>query len=605
MSSFAKVKDIAKFVEGPGENLARRTLETMARIADIVGATLGPGGRPVIIERQEYGLPSYVTKDGVTVFRSLGFDNPLDHCIMELARDAAVRTAAEAGDGTTTATILAESIVRRMGEYCSKNTKMSPQKVVRHLELAFKQLIQPSIVSLARSADLASEEGQALLHSVATVSANGDTKLADAVMECYKVVGDDGNVTLAEMTGPSAYEVESMDGFPISLGFEECCHSWQSKFINDPGNQRVFMERPVFFLYHGRLNDIQTLLPLLNKVSDGFTEGIPVVDENGQPTGQRRPFNHNLVIVATGFADSVLANLALNFAADGAINPYPLLAPVFPTRDGQLHFLQDLAAITGAKIFDPVNDPVSTAELSDLGNEVTYFEATRVRSNIVGGASGDDDGMLAQITNIQQQLKSPLSEFDADLLRNRLGKLTGGIAKLKIFGSSNGETKEKRDRAEDAVCAVRGAMKHGVLPAGGWTLLRLIHDLTKFNDPVFDAVLCPALLEPVERLYRNAGLHDDEIKRILEEIRAAMDEGKDVIYDAMEGEMVDPWEKGLLDSTPAVMSAVQNALSIASLLGILGGAVVFKRDAELERSEARDTANWVRDANVNPANERA
>lgn len=609
---YQKPKSASKRVTVKGPALEKVILETMGMVSAIVGATLGPGGQPILIEREEHGLAPTVTKDGVSCFMSLGDEDSTRQCILETARDAATRTAGEAGDGTTTATVLAEAIVRHTHKFCKANARISPQKVVRRLEKAFKDTIEPLVRSLAIKADLSTEAGRNLLLSVAQVSANGDSDLAQAVLACYDTVGDDGNVTITEVNGPSRYEVERVEGYPINIGYEDCCGQYYPKFINDPANQRCVMDNPVFVVYHGRITEIQTLVILMEKIGQAWAQG-----------GFK---HHNVVLVSTGFSETVLGQLALNFAEPTTINVFPLLTPRTPQSNGQLQLLEDLCAITGATLFDPMNRPLDTAGLHELGPGVKVFEAGRSRANVVGHAEGPlldldctplvspegeplegiyEDLLLVQIDHVQTQVANAESELDRLLLQERLGKLTGGIAKLKVIGSSNGETKEKRDRAEDAVCSVRGAIKHGCLPGGGWTLLRLIYELNdKFDDQIIQQVLMPSLQEPVTRLLSNCGLHEDEIREVLQPIKVAIREGLQTVYDALEGVHVDPVSGGILDSVPAVLEAIRNALSIASQLGTTGGIVAFVRDHELDRSEARATQAFLRDANTNEANER-
>lgn len=600
---YQKVKSVAKQVQTRGAALDRTILSTMKTISDIVGATLGPGGRQVLIERQEYNLPPMVTKDGVTVFRSLGFDEPAAQSIMEAARDASVRTASEAGDGTTTATILSEAIVRRAKQYAEKNPRVSPQRIVRRLEKIFKESIEPEIRDLSVGADMTTEDGRSLLRNVAKVSANGDTELADAVMKCFDLVGDDGNVTIAEVNGPSKYEVERIEGYPIMMGFEESAAKFYPKFINDPGNQRSLLQQPSFVLYHGRIQDPQSLFVLLSKMGNAF---------------EQQQIGPNVVLVATGFSESVLGYLGMMFPEAGALNVFPLLVPQSPFPNGQLDFLLDLAAVTGATLLDPMNLPFEQADLNHFG-KAEVFESYRFRSNVVG--KPNEDLLLLRVDELQTNLARAESQLDTMYLQERVGKLTGGIARLKVIGPSNGELKEKRDRAEDAVCAVRGAIKHGCLPGGAWTLLRLAGvtlraDDSVENDEIVQEVLVPALLEPFNRLLENVGIdqkhNEDEYFEILGAIMGSMcvdpvtlKEGSPKVYDALEGKLVDAFEAGILDSTPAVLEAIRNSLSIASLLGTLGGTVVFKRDAEVERTEARDMANFMRDANRSEADERA
>lgn len=597
MPTYQKVKSVSKQVETKSERLSKLVRDTMKVCSDIVGGTLGPGGQPVLIERQEVNMPNMVTKDGVTVFRSLGFTDPVRHAIMESARDASVRTANEAGDGTTTATVLSEAIVRLSQEYTKKNPKVSPQKIVRRLERCYREDIEPALRDFSLKADLSTKKGKRTLTNVAKLSANGEQALADAVMECFDYVGDDGNVTIMEVNGPSCYEVEHIEGYPIGLGYEDSCGVFYPKFINDPDSQRCVLDKPIFVLFHGRINEIQSLVNLMEAVAERWqNEGGP----------------HNVVIFAIGYSESVLGQLALNFVERQTVNVVPMLVPQSPIANGQLHFLEDVAAVTGAQIFDPLNKPLDRGDLSDLGPGTKAFEATRYRSTIFGYA----DELLLQdrVDKLEAQKGSAESILEQTMLNERIGKLTGGIAKLKVVGASSSEIREKRDRADDAVCAVRGAIKYGALPGGGWSLVYLNALLAAKKDPILDEVLRPALIVPVHKILDNCGYNADEIREILtpifENVSAVLSDTKvgaraAIVYDAMEGKHVNAIEGGILDATPAVIEAIRNSISVASLLGTLGGCVVFHRDVELERREATDTNAFLRMAGENPADERA
>jgi chaperonin GroEL len=395
------------------------------------------------------------------------------------------------------------------------------------------------------------------------------------------------------------------------MGWEESCAKFYAKFINDPERQRCVLEKPVFLLYHGTITDIGKLVLIMEHVGQLW---------------QAAGFRHNVVVCATGFSESVLAQLALNFAERTTINVFPLLAPTSPIQNSQLHFLEDLAAITGARVLDPLNNPLERATIDDLGfggcgfkfdehgepvmredgsyvrdgspgpegEEVQLFEAYATRSTIIGRHS--NDAVLVRADQLRVQSEDAASELHQVLLQERLGRLTGGIAKLNVIGASNGELKEKRDRAEDAVCAVRAAIKQGCLPGGGWMLLKLMSVLKGENDEIVNEVLIPALFEPVRRLLTNCGMTDEEVRDTLEPVIASLDGEKPVVYDAYERKHVDPIAGGVLDSTPAVLEAVRNSLSIASQLGTLGGTVVFKRDSALETLEARENNQFLRDA---------
>lgn len=590
---YQKVKSVSKRITAKGPKLSKVVLNTMKTISDIVGATLGPGGRQVAIERFEHAIPPMLTKDGVTVFRSLGFENAEAQCTMECARDAAIRTASEAGDGTTTATVLAEAMVRLADEFCTKHPHHRPQKVVRRLEATCRDSLLPSIQAMSIKVDSTTDEGRSLLRNVAKVSANGEEELADAVMKCFDLVGDEGNVTIVEVSGSSHYEVEQIDGFPIGIGYEDSAAKFYPKMINDAGRQMSVMEEPVFVLYHGTLTEVQSAFSILSKVGDMFQLLI-----QGEQTEYR---HHNVVFVAVGFSEQVLGAFASSWGLADSIKIFPLVIPKSPLPNFQTQFLEDLSAITGATIFDPINKPLDTGTLEDLGPGTASFESSRFRSVIIGRAANKGEPwetkLIDQISVVEAQLENPESDLDRHLLQERLGKLTGGIAKLRVVGSSNGELKEKRDRAEDAVCAVRGAIKHGCLPGGGWALLKAISLLDK-SDPVIREVLAPALMEPVYRLLFNCGMSELEVREVIDPILLAMKDDQVLVYDALENRHGDPVELGILDSTPAVIEAVRNSISIASLLGTLGGMVVFARDHDLERSEARATQQWLRDASV-------
>jgi chaperonin GroEL len=571
-----KAKTAIKDVTVRGPKLKRLILETMKICSDFVGCTLGPGGMSVLIERQEEGLPPLTTKDGVTAFRSLGFNDASMQIAMESVRDASIRTAAEAGDGTTSTAILAEALIRNTMAFCDRNPKVSPQRVVRMLDECFKTTLKPAVLSYAKKMGLG-DETRKDLRAVAKVSANGDTELADAILDCFDLCGNDGNVTLSEVTGPSGYEVEHLDGYPIGAGYEDCCGKFYQVFQNDPGRGMCSLRKPAVILYHGRVNDIYSFLNIFDKL--------------GGQVG-------SCILVSTGFSETVLAHLATNFDHPTTTKIYPLAVPLTQMKSGQLDFLQDLSALTGGVIFDPLNNPVENAELEQLGS-CDLFEASRFRSTLFGYK--DELLVLERVDQLKQMLNSPgISELDATIIKERLGKVTGGIAKLKVVGSSAGELREKRDRAEDAICSVRAAISHGGLPGGGWTLIQLQKLLLK-EDSILQEVLIPSLQEPLNRLYTNAGYQLEEVEGMLAPIRTSE---TPLVYDILEGKYVDAFDGGVLDSVPAVLEALKNSISIAARMGTCGGICAFHRDTAVDRQNARDTSEWMRSANINEADER-
>ncbi len=620
MPSYAKSKDVSKQVTVKGEKLSALILSTMEKVSTIVGDTLGPGGRPVLIERQEHDLAPIATKDGVTVFRALGFQDATQQCIMESIRDASVRTANEAGDGTTTATILSYHITRSMVAYCAKHPDQSPQLVMRKIQTAMDTIVRPTIEALAHKADLTTDAGRDLLFDVARISANGDEALANAVLECYDTVGDQGHVTIVEGSGRSSYKVEKLDGYPIASGYEDSCAGFADAFINQQATRSTHMDGPVLFvLFDGRISNINSILPLLDQIGQRWAEGYETGEflENGEPKKARGP--RNVVVVAHGFSEQVLGSFAMMFAAPQSISVVPLITPHTNTVNGQSELLRDIQAVVGCSvIYNNIKEPLEEAKIDQLGPGVGGFEFGRFRSSILGAADDGGIGIGARAEALEAQMKNAISEFDKIVLQERIGKLTGGIAKLHVIGSSNAEIKEARDRAEDAICAVRGAIKSGVLPGGGWTLLKLIILLSAYKEPVFDEILLRAFEAPFERLLTNLGHNKAEIAKIRSQIDQAIIAEKDLVtFDAQNHAFVGAYDGGVLDSVPAVLQAVSNAISVAKMMGTLGGTVVFARDRAVELADAKSAREYLDNVaegeaqelaetvSNNPANQRA
>lgn len=603
--SHHKVKSVAKVMTPRGKNLQNLVLNTLKTCSDLVGATLGPGGMSVVIERQESGLPPVVTKDGVTVFKSLGFQDPTQQVLMETAREASVRTAAEAGDGTTTATILSEAFVSGLVNLTQKDPHLSPQVITRNLQAIFSKYIEPELQAHVLPCDM--DKNRERLYNVARISANGDAALADAVMKCYDLVGDEGNVTITEASGEADYLVEKIEGYPVAMGYEESCGIFFPEFINDPATQQCILKRPLWILYHGILNDFNEVFNIAVSVAQAASKGV---------------CSPNIVVVATGFSDSFKAECAASFKTQGAVRVFPLLAPRNIQKTAQLDFLEDLAALTGARIFNPLNAPLDGfGELHDFGGREgpSAFECGRFRSSVIGFA--DEILVIERAEAIDKQIAgSASSELDRQLLRERKAKLTSGIARLIVRGASNGEVKEKRDRAEDAVCAVRAAIKYGALLGGGVTWLRVAESLmssslrvaTPVEQKIIANIVWPALRAPVKKLYSNAGFTEEETREIMDKMAQRSNGTYDLTkglwlshghYETQENGHV--WVPGedetLLDSYSAVRDALRNAISVASLLGTCGGAIVFGRDAELERREAVESMEYLKASSYNEA----
>lgn len=588
--SHRKAKTAPKIFMTNQVKLKKLVLETMGEIADAVGRTMGPGGRNILIESDFPGIANKNTKDGVTVFKSLGYIDSYKHLICEQARASAERTASEAGDGTTTATVLSNALIQNIFDFCEKNPRYSPQRAVRRVKKVAETVLAPYIQS--RSI-IIGEENKHMLHMVAKISANGDSDMADAVIQAFEEIGygDASHVTIREVSGKTGYKVERIDGFPIPMGYEDSIGKLHTAFINDQANQRCYMEKPLFLLFDGVINDIINILPIINGLGSKYVN-------------ERNSDYKNLVIFAHGFSENVLTNLAFNFADPGTINIIPMVTPMSQFVNSQLQFLMDLSAFTGAKVFG-LRDQVSTAQLSDLGGNMESFEAYRFRSTVVGDP--DPVNVEVRADDLKKQKESAESKAEALWLEERIGKITNGIAKLTISGGSNGELKEAHDRCEDAVCAVRSAITHGALP-GGCRIsidmaLKIAEELEE-GDPARE-ILMPSLMALPQRLLDNAGYHGDEITKVITHLI----ENPDLVYDIENEDYGKAEDLGLFDATKAVSESLNNAVSIASVLGTMGGIVAHPRDAEFERSEARADSEWNRVAEnphafTNEANER-
>jgi chaperonin GroEL len=588
--SHRKAKTAPKIFETNQKFIKNKVLSTMGRVADAVGRTMGPGGRNVLIESDYPGIPNKNTKDGVTVFKSLGAVDAYEHLIIEQARDVAQRTATEAGDGTTTATVLAHSIIANLFAFCEQHPKYSPQRAARRISKVTREVLVPFVKSRSIAV---TEDNKHLLKMVAKISANGDEDMANAVIQAFEEIGygDASHVTIRELSGSPGYKVERIDGFPIPIGYEDSIGKFHTAFINDQANLRCYLEKPLFLLFDGVINDLVTISPLLNSIGEKYVAG----DADFK----------NVVIFAHGFSEAVLTQFAFNFADPNTINVLPVVTPMAQYVNSQMQFLHDMAAFTGAKVFG-LKDQLGTATVSDLGSNMESFECYRFRSTVIGDP--DPVNVEVRADQLKQMKENAESQAEAGWLEERLGKITNGIAKLTIYGGSNGELKEAHDRCEDAVCAVRSAIGHGALP-GGCRLsidmaLKLGQELEE-GDPARD-VLMASLLSLPSRLLDNAGYHAEEIQSILEKLIS----DPELVYDIENEKFGKAEELGLFDATKAVSESLSNAVSIASVLGTMGGLVCHPRDAEYERSEARADSEYMRAVDnpnqfTNEANERA
>lgn len=550
--------------------LSAKILSSLQKTAEIVGGTLGPFGQSVLCEPQDSNHKMYATKDGVTVYKNLGYDDVIEQAILEAARDAIVRTVEEAGDGSTSATILCYAITKYTREAIAKDRTIPPQKLVRAINA-----IVPTINSFVKNNRLVIDENnyEEALYKVGFLSANADGEIAKVIMECHNLVGDDGNMIVTEAYGePATYNVLKHNGFTMDRGYEVSCERWHGEFINDPGNSRIYHEKPVYLLYDGVINDPSTISYALGSLAALYTS-----DTEKYPNAA--------VIIAHGFSESVLQFLAVN-ARHGDFKCVPLKTVQEVTLNSGTHYLHDIAAYTGAIVFNAISKPLQQAtEAELLQGKSDAFEMARFRSSIIG--EPDEFSVQVRVEELRRIVANGESSYDRRFAATRISKLTCGIAKVTVVAPSQVEIREKKDRMEDAWCAVRAAAKHGALPGGCWTLVHLskfLHEQALASPDKATATACrvmsAACLEPFRTLYTNAGYNPEKIETMLTMMHLREQE----TFDLQNDKWVPKFD--ILDSAPAVLEALKNSISTSSLMGTLGGVVLFKRDGSADVENA-------------------
>lgn len=387
----------------------------------------------------------------------------------------------------------------------------------------------------------------------------------------------------------------------------------------------------------GRSHNEKTCGKVLNYKDGGWTcslkggepvEGVRFLGPDHLAAFERykASVSKDFVLLASGFGEEFVQSCMVNFSMDDKIHVFPLRVPLGPSHGYQGQCLMDVAAMAGSRVLDPVQVATGKFRLADLGPGVSAFEAKREVSNFLGLGLENawsteqrkrcEADLLRRVREVEKQVKDCTSTMDRGLAAERLAKLTGGLARIVVTGASNSEIRERKDRAEDAVCAVRGAVKSGCLPGAGWGLLALGHELLARAQPededFVEKILWPALKEPVRHLFANAGFSPAEVGALLSEYEGKLvewehpsEKGPQRNYDLVRREWVDAYAAGLLDSAPAVVEAVRSACSIALTLGAMGGMVVYRRDEVLERDEAMAATSFLRNVHREEANERS
>jgi chaperonin GroEL len=506
-----------------GDSARRRLASGVDIVANAVRLTLGPKGRNVVLERGH--ASPVLTKDGVTVAREIDFEDPLQNIGAQLIREVAARTGNDAGDGTTTATVLAQSIVREGLKYVSAG--FSPTELKRGIDKAVAAIV----AELAASARPVS--GNREIAQVATVSANADAAIGGIIARAFERVGNDGVITVED--GPSLE-----DDLVIAEGLQFKRGYLSPYFISDAERQVAELERPLILLADAKIANVRELLPLLELVAKAA-----------------RP----LLIVAEDVEGDALAGLVVNHSR-GLLKSVAVKAPGFGER--RRDSLQDLAALTGARVVSADSGlMLSQVTLADLG-EARRVEVGKEHTIVIDGG-GTAESIQVRASRIKAQIDATLAGYDRDKLRERLAGLAGGVAVIRLGAATEAALSEKKARLEDALHATRAALAEGIVPGGGVALLRARQSLGELRGANADqdagiAIVLRAVEEPLRQIVVNGGGLPAVVLTCL--LQGSGNFG----YNAADGSYGDLLELGVLDPAKVTRVALQNAASMAGLL---------------------------------------
>ncbi|MFM9873121.1 MAG: chaperonin GroEL [Fimbriimonadaceae bacterium] len=513
---------------------ARRALERgVNKVADAVKVTLGPKGRNVVLDKK-WGSPT-ITKDGVTVAKEIELDDPYENMGAQLCKEVASKTNDVAGDGTTTATVLAQSIVNEGLRYVAAGG--NPIAVKRGIDKA----VEAVIAEIKKQAKPVKDKEQ--VQFVATIAGN-DPEIGEQVANAMDKVGKDGVITVEESKGRET-NVEIVEGMQFDRGYIS------PYFVTDPERMEAILENPAILIHEKKISSAQELLPFLEKAAQA-----------------RRP----ILIIAEDIEADALATIVLN-KIRGVLNIAAVKAPGFGDRRKAM--LQDLAILTGGQfISEDLGTKLDNVSLDMLGTAKKVV-ITKEETTVIEGAGKKPD-VMGRINQIKAQIETTDSNYDREKLQERLAKLSGGVAVIKVGASTETELKEKKHRYEDALSATRAAVEEGIVPGGGTTLLRAaatLDSLKLTGDELTGVNIVKRALEaPLRQIAENAGLEGSVVVTDVRNSKPGMG------LDAATGEMVDMVKAGIVDPAKVTRSTIQNAASIAGLVLTTEALVVEKKE---------------------------
>jgi chaperonin GroEL len=501
-----------------------RMLRGVDILTNAVRMTLGPKGRNVVLDKS-FGAPR-ITKDGVTVAKEIELEDKFENMGAQMVREVATKSSDFAGDGTTTATVLAQAIVKEGSKAVAAG--MNPMDLKRGIDLA----VEAVVADLQKNTKQVTSNQE--IAQVGTISANGDAEIGQFLADAMKKVGNEGVITVEEAKSLET-ELEVVEGMQFDRGYTS------PYFITNAEKMRVEMDDPYILIYEKKLSGMQELLPLLEAVV-----------QTSKP----------LVIIAEDVEGEALATLVVN-KLRGGLKVAAVKAPGFGDRRKAM--LEDIAILTGGQLIsEDLGIKLDKVTVSMLGRAKKVM-IEKENTTIVSGAGKKSD-IEARIKQIRAQIEETTSDYDKEKLQERLAKLAGGVAVIRVGGATEIEVKERKDRVDDAMHATRAAVEEGILPGGGVALLRATEVLKKLRAQNDDQktgveIVRKALSWPARQIAINAGEDGSVIVgKILEKDQYAYG------FDAQNGEYVNMLSKGIIDPTKVVRSALQNAASIAGLL---------------------------------------
>ncbi|WP_243030006.1 chaperonin GroEL [Thermus altitudinis] len=527
------------------DEAARRALERgVNAVADAVKVTLGPRGRNVVLEKK-FGSPT-ITKDGVTVAKEIELENHLENIGAQLLKEVASKTNDVAGDGTTTATVLAQAIVREGLKNVAAGA--NPLALKRGIEKAVEAAVE-KIRSLAIPV-----EDRKAIEEVATISAN-DPDVGKLIADAMEKVGKEGIITVEESKSLET-ELKFVEGYQFDKGYIS------PYFVTNPEAMEAVLEDAFILIVEKKVSNVRELLPVLEQVA-----------QTGKP----------LLLIAEDVEGEALATLVVN-KLRGTLNVAAVKAPGFGDRRKEM--LKDIAAVTGGTVIsEELGFKLENATLSMLGR-AERVRITKDETTIVGG-KGKKEDIEARINGIKKELETTDSEYAKEKLQERLAKLAGGVAVIRVGAATETELKEKKHRFEDALSATRAAVEEGIVPGGGVTLLRAISAVDELlkklegDEATGAKIVRRALEEPARQIAENAGYEGSVVvQRILSETQNLR-----LGFNAATGEFVDMVEAGIVDPAKVTRSALQNAASIGSLI-LTTEAVVAEKPEKKESTPA-------------------